>query len=474
MYQSDTALRHSRMRSAQDAAATRRRPYRHRLFLSSRSLMLAGFTTVALLSVSTFNELILPAGALNLQQYVAMGIWLLLIVTTIFVKPILRVGTGTEAITFLAFCSFVPLSVLWSDLSSSTLMKGVAIIVTTVGAYRIATRMRVEDIVDSCIAAFSIVAAASLLLVFFVPSIGIDHTYFHEGEWQGIFASKQSLGTVSAFLMFFAFHRVMTRGGRIVFSITFALALVCVVGSGSRGGGALAFAACVCLYLSSRSQMVTKVLAFGPSFMTCVAIALISYLVATGHEYIPMFGVKVDFTERAIIWQYALSHFVDHSFLGYGLNGFWSIDQVYHNFERGHGWVLDNYHNGYIAILVEIGIAGLTLFSVSTLLLGIKMWRVVDNKIMHRSYYIIVICLINMTYFIDFTESIFLRSTNINSVLLIVFCFIACAAASNPALRPATAASRRHGTKSPVARLLSRQSPRFNLPRAHTDGNRSP
>jgi len=50
--------------------------------------------------------------------------------------------------------------------------------------------------------------------------------------------------------------------------------------------------------------------------------------------------------------------------MGFGLNGFWTDSNIYYQYQRLHGWVLDNYHSGYIAIIVETGIIGFILFTV--------------------------------------------------------------------------------------------------------------
>lgn len=352
--------------------------------------------------------------------------WAVVIAASRFVTPVLRIEVGNELLAIIGFYAFATVSVLWSDLSSASLLKGLAMAITTFGAYRLARSMPLGQIIDCTLFGFFLVASASMFLVLFVPSIGVDQSWMHAGDWQGVFESKQALGTVGAFLLFFAFNRVLNRGGRWSFAVLFVLALSCVIGSGSRGGGALAVAACASVYVSRRSVLWTKLLAFGPLLMIFVAIPFISYLYVTGHEFIPMFGVEVDFTERAIIWQYALHHFGDAPILGYGLNGFWSIAEVYHDFEREHGWVLDNYHDGYLAILIETGILGMALFSLNQFLFGVKMWWLTSTKGMVQADYSAIVGFANLVFLIDFTETFFLRSTNINAVLLVTLQFIAC------------------------------------------------
>ena len=175
-------------------------------------------------------------------------------------------------------------------------------------------------------------------------------------------------------LLFILSEAVRTDTGWFTFLIVFSISTGCTIGSGSRGGGALALAACVILYLSQRSISWMKIFAYGPIIMTVAAAILIIYLYITGYAYLPLFGVEVDLTERTFIWQYAISHIDDAPFFGYGINGFWTIKRIYDVYEQNHGWVLDNYHNGYIGIVVETGIVGFLLFSLSSVVFAARVF----------------------------------------------------------------------------------------------------
>ncbi len=388
-----------------------------------RQAIWAALAVISALSVANFNSGVVPDSLGNLQQFVVLGLWGFVIAATFMLRPLIVLAFGTDFYAIVLFYGFAALSVVWSDHSSATIMKGVALSITTFAAYRVATRLRIADFLDAVSAGFILISAVSVGLALVWPTIGVDQTWMHKGQWQGVFQSKQSLGTVGAFLMFFAYHRLQTRGGWLRFLIVFGLAVACVIGSESRGGAAVAFAACLSLSLPRRWLGVTKLLAFGPLLMTAVALIAITYLVTSGNPFIPVFGTEVDFTERGIIWQYALSHFTQHPLLGFGLNGFWSPDTMY-GFEREHGWVLDNYHDGYIGIVVETGILGMTLFAAGIWLFGLRIWSLIVQRAMPRADYTVIIGFLNLVFFIDMTETFFLRSTNINSIVLITFLFM--------------------------------------------------
>jgi len=305
-------------------------------------------------------------------------------------------------------------------------MKSVAMLITTVGVSRLACRMSLDAIAGCAIVGLVILAAVSIAFVFFFPDIGIATGWMQEGLWQGVFESKQSLGLCGAMLVFLAGHNALRRGGMIRFLILFGLGATCVVGSGSRGGGVLALAAIASCYLSRRSRLFQTLLAFGPIAMTIAAGGLMTYIVSTGHDYLPWFDTELNFTNRTLIWEYALRHLSDHALFGFGLNGFWTTPQFYFGFLHERGWVLDNYHSGYVAILTETGIVGMTLFALCALLFGFRMSWLRTNRLIPRADYDLIVGYANLMFLINFSETLFLRSTEFYEALLVAF-FIASA-----------------------------------------------
>ena len=101
--------------------------------------------------------------------------------------------------------------------------------------------------------------------------------------------------------------------------------------------------------LAARVNPRLFVLVTGVIWAGLLVVANVAYLVTTGNDSIRVFGYNVNFTERSFDWQYALSHWSERPYLGFGLNGFWTNPDIYKKYRRLHGWVLDNYHSGYIS-----------------------------------------------------------------------------------------------------------------------------
>src|SRR6202040_4281883 len=145
-----------------------------------------------------------------------------------------------------------------------------------------------------------------------------------------------------------------------------------------------------------------------------------------GYDALYVFDSVIDFTERTYIWQYALSHFDDAPLIGFGINGFWTIPAIYDHFEQDHGWVLDNYHNGYIAVLIETGLIGFSLFFLNSFLFAKRIGFLMATGSLPRAHCAVIVGFMALSYQINFTETTFLRSTSFDAVLLVTLVFIAC------------------------------------------------
>lgn len=393
---------------------------------AARNVMRLSIPINVLFATSTFNPEIWPAAQSYLQQVIALSLWVLLICASYFVRPVFRSTLGTDTIVFIGFYAYAIVSVLWTGLLAASLMKSAALAITTFGAYRLATRLEIKEIIKATTLGLWVAAVASIYYVVFVPDIGVDHSYFHDGQWQGIFESKQTLGVLGAYLMFFACYRGLTGSGWLVFLVTFPPGIACAAGSGSRGGGALAIAACVALLFAKKSDRWTRYLAIAPFVMCLLAVMLIGYMYLTGYAYIYLLDTEIDFTERTFIWQHALGHLDDAPIFGFGLNGFWTIAKIYDAFEQNHGWVLDNYHDGYIAILVETGLIGFTLFLLGSFLFAKRIRLLMETASLPPAHCAVIAGFMALSYQINFTETTFLRSTSFDAVLLLTFIFAAC------------------------------------------------
>jgi exopolysaccharide production protein ExoQ len=382
------------------------------------------FWSVALISVFANGNLhpqILPvAEDSNLQQYIGVSLWILVIATSYFRKPTLRLSPSVGLVVGLGLYALAIASPLWATSAAISWPKAGALAIITFGAYRLTRSLPFDLIVEGMLLGMLGLCTASVVVAILLPDIGVLKTWQHAGQWNGIFPTKQNLGILAALLLFFSAYRLLTPRWLPYHALGAGVAIICIVMSGSRGGGALAVLAVVCLYLTGVSRPFARVLAFAPFIMSLAGAALIAYFVKTGAKYLTVFGEDLDFTERSFIWQHALSYFPGRKWLGFGLNGFWTLPEVKDLFVERYGWFLDNYHDGYIAIAMETGITGIAIFIAAALFFGFRILACIRRERGLEPQVSLALVYTCLLFFIDFTETFFLRSTNIAATLLLV------------------------------------------------------
>ncbi len=390
-----------------------------------RYLVLGLTCLVALVSIDTFNsqisgvsdDLAVVQGGDTRPQIAALGLWLLLTAIS-FIPGVAHSPPLTRGLAWPALLlAWVVLSPLWSDDPANGMPKAILFMATSFAAWRLASIVTTKEMLACTFYSLFLLLGLSFILAVFVPTVGLLlHDWAHEGQWKGVFATKQGLGTVSAVFLSLAFLRLSHRKSLLNLAAC-ALGLSCLLGSGSRGGGAMAVVAVVILVLVRRNPkfapLVTGVLLVG----VLLGIMELSYFGITGDDAIRVFGSNINLTERTYIWQYAIGLWLDRPYLGFGLNSFWTNSDIASGYLNSHGWILDNYHSGYLAIAIETGVVGLALFAVVAINLAPRLKFLLLNAKSNRLSLEMTAGVMVMFFTINLTETYFLRSTNFMAVL---------------------------------------------------------
>ena len=393
---------------------------------TSDGLLAVAFFLIVLISTGNFAPGLIDASRNDLlQQAVVEILWVGIVAIAL---PRLRVDRyvwDPRIGAIVAFVFYAALSSLWSSGGVSAVMKGGAMAFNVLAIFLLTARLRFETLVDLLVAGLAVLDLVSLALVILVPDIGLVQTWQHEGQWSGVFDQKQTLGITSAMLLYLTAMRFPARrdlGWRARHVAIAALAMACIVGSGSRGGGGLALAAAAIGLFSSRSRGVRALAAVTPILASAVAVVFLSMLVVSDRDVLNFGAGDVDLTDRTRIWKHALDGVSGGNLIfGSGLNGFWSRKDVADAFWGGHGWFLDNYHNGYLAILGDCGLVGAVLFAAVTVSLasagvGAGSAREISQKKLAMGF-------VALFYLINVTETYLLRSTNVASLIFFFFAF---------------------------------------------------
>jgi O-antigen ligase len=393
---------------------TAREPFTRRLI---RLMVIA----IALVSAGPFNPGLFGSGSAQAdltqfdqspswQQYAALALWLGVIGCSLL-PGALRVPLKTQRMGLAtAFLCYVAVSTLWTGDPSGASPKALVLITTAIGAWLLASILTIEELFDILRSSMFALLLISTALLIFMPQIAIANDYFHAGDWQGVFGSKQELGIQAAFFSFLTLMRLL-GGWRWTDAAGFVLGLALTVGSGSRGAAVISVIAPLAIVFARRHDQLLRALVAIIPIEIALAFSGFAYLIYTGADQFLIGETSIDFTQRTLIWSYALGHWLSRPWLGYGIGGFWSDPDILWGFARVHQWLVPDYHDGYLSILVEGGIVGMTLF---LLLIG-RLCS--DLRYLLRGRRLgatgeTILGFVILLFTIDLTETYFLRSTN--------------------------------------------------------------
>lgn len=235
------------------------------------------------------------------------------------------------------------------------------------------------------------------------------------GDWRGLLPQKNFTGAICAMTIL-----IFTFGGQRMWP---ALRLGIIV--------ATAYYLFRTQSKTSMGMLVTALLsgAIALRFKPKYRIALIPILLVGSifamlssikwwDEMLGPFQRKDALTGRAEIWPYLFNYAKDHPFTGSGYGSFWNIGENSPVYQYTKNWVseLGNGHNGYIDLLVQVGLPGLILAVVATIIAPAA--RLLSSSVVGRSQLALLVAMLVFCAGHNMTESSLLERDTIIEVFL--------------------------------------------------------
>ncbi len=220
------------------------------------------------------------------------------------------------------------------------------------------------------------------LLLFNLAIVPAPWAFDLAGAFRGIFGHKNGVGAVAALALLFGLAIIRQQNGRVakLLCCFYILAWgVLLLLSHSKTSMALSVIAPISfLILNTASRFfrinVGALLIFGIG-MAALAIGLLSY--GAGYKAASIVGSltgDASFTGRDVIWEFMLEHISGRWLLGHGFGSFWGVGFESPNMQSVVFFIrlLNQGHNGYLDLLVSLGVVGLVLFLVQILKTGVQ------------------------------------------------------------------------------------------------------
>jgi O-antigen ligase len=294
------------------------------------------------------------------QRATLVIVWLLAIALTFQMAPrLLKLCMRYRAFAGLAVLSL--LSVLWSPDFLDALRRSVLCALTIFFAVAMAEIFSEYEQMTMVLLTGCLAALSSLAVMYLLPSYGAGYA----GEWKGIFGHKNDLGIYILFLvspaLFLKFDRVMRK---VAISSVVVLSCVLVLKSESRTAwvlAALLAAYCVISRLLRHFKKLDSLIIF--ALLLLAITALIYVVFVNGAAVASSLGKGSDLSGRTRIWEAVLVAIAKRPLLGYGYGGFWNqLEGESFNVISAVGFSLNHAHNGYLNLMLQLGIAGLAMF----------------------------------------------------------------------------------------------------------------
>jgi exopolysaccharide production protein ExoQ len=259
------------------------------------------------------------------------------------------------------------LSSQWSDIPDISLRRGLLLVgATMIGVYW-SIRYSTTAILQLVGWGFGFAAIGSIILTVLFPVFGMD-SGDHAGAWQGMFAQKNAL---SRAMILAVVAYVCLVLGRVQMKWFWwggcAIAFSLLVLSTSKTGLVMLFTLlpCIPLLRALRNGSAPRALLF--TLVATLSVGCISLFVMTYADLIVgALGRDLTLTGRTGIWEVLFDKILNRLWLGYGYKGFWrDMDGESADVWYGTFFMSPNGHNGYLDLVLDLGLVGLGIFVLS-------------------------------------------------------------------------------------------------------------
>ncbi len=288
---------------------------------------------------------------------------------------------------------YMLVSIIWSDIPYTSFKRWIRELIAVVMAFVVLSERDPRKAVESVIRrTVYILIPFSILLIQYFPEYGRQyHRWSGELMWIGVTLQKNSLGRLCIISVIFLvwtlvrrWDRLDTPGGKVqryveIFLLITTLWLL----KGPEGvypaTGVVALAAGLGMFLSLRWMKKAQIV-LGENILTVVMVFVLCFGIFTvmvGGSSVAgitsVLGRDETLTGRTLVWTQLLPIVEGRPIVGSGFGSFWTL-------ENRSIYDINDAHNGYLDVLLEIGSIGMVLLVIFLLSFCRKaQWKMADD-----------------------------------------------------------------------------------------------
>ena len=286
-----------------------------------------------------------------------------------------------------ALLFLVAVSPFWSASPADTWAKIAPLLRVTLFGLYLSSRYSFKEILQIMAWALGLAAGLSLVFGAALPSYGVmgrgyigqSQDWTHEGAWRGVYIHKVVLGSMMSLSVLTSLYLTSWKNPlRPLAYLALPLAVICLLMSTTKAALAalIVVIGCIPLYRTLRWEPKRVLLSWGiglPLFVGAIAAVL-----SNASLILQAMGKNTTLSGRTEMWPLVLENIAQQPWFGYGYESFWiggwegpaANVWVYlpFGFEPPHA------HNGFLDIVLSVGIVGFALFLLNVLA---YVWRAV-------------------------------------------------------------------------------------------------
>jgi O-antigen ligase len=267
----------------------------------------------------------------------------------------------------LMLLAFALVSTVWSDVPGFTAKRSLVLIAATAFGVYVAANYTMREILRLMCILGTIAAIASLIVVWRLPNAGISGGVT-AGDWQGIFGQKNTLGRFMALeTLVFAIATFQEKRFRWLYGLGALVCCALLVLSRDISAALLLplmFALIFIFHFARRRSLISILTTL--SVIGGTAAAFVFVVIIEPKKLLLMLGKDSTLSGRTEIWAMVWQKILNRPWLGYGYSGFWlgKDGKESAGIWEALKWSVPHSHNGYLDVLVQLGVVGLVLFFV--------------------------------------------------------------------------------------------------------------
>ena len=299
----------------------------------------------------------LPSQLIYLSVYAATCILLLLSVR--------RISLGiVKNILFWLLLAWTFLSIFWSGSQWVTFRHVIALCGTTLFSVYLVNHLDIQKYIKLLAISLLLINIASYLAIFLLPDIGIGHVV--TSEWKGIFTHKNHLGKAASLSILIFFYLLLKENKWRWVWLLGLFSSICLV-LGSQSAAAIMISVCILAVIGAAYLLEKMPIVLLVMFLTTLVILVISPLPKPS-QILKYLGKDETLTGRTQLWEFSLHMVSKKPLQGYGYGAFWLGSKgpsAYAWEGMPMGMEITHSHNGFIEVLLGIGIVGLFFLSIT-------------------------------------------------------------------------------------------------------------